>query len=563
MIKNTKLVAALLIAATTSLVYVSCNDDDDKKTEENTTTTSQATDFQKSISGTFVELFTEKGFCATKYEDYWKECCAKYVGEDAAEATYQMLKTSMTGTIYGSEAQAKYGDGTNGFPNGYQFNCGFIGGVSKLVIDGKKITGLDADSKTVFSHEYTQTGEKDGCYYLKSDDGNEDQFKYFFFMGDTPSTTYHLEFRYGNDSVAFPDFFKGQYAYWLAAAMLENETEANAKACIKLFCDENLADYKPAEKKYVYATTDMTWAEFYAAELNKAAKTLEDLGVDAVSSATNTKGARFANAIVEADGETASKLPGVKAVNVAIEEELYNSLADKSRFTVLENAPVDYKEYNQDGSFGAWNSTIATQTATATLTSGFDAIWGNYVISLDGLKDDTTDNLQGAILTTTDGSKYGLQFLNNLWLKPAEFTFCIADFTEPHGCTRAYKHTADLEGKTISNITYILKDTVNISVDLNVYVKKQTTATVSASEATAGEDVEITLTINNAPEDASFAISSVKKGSGKGATTLTADDYSYENGKLTLKGTTTSGDVFNVSLVSDKYVNIGATITLQ
>ena len=555
MIKHTKFAAILMLAATATFGYVSCDDDDDNKnTEEKTTTTSEASDFQKSISGTFVELFTEKGFCATKHEDYWKECCAKYVGEDAAEATYQMLKTSMTGTIYGAEAQAKYGDGTNGFPNGYQFNCGFVGGVSKIVIDGKKITGLDSDSKTVFSHEYTQTGEKDGCYY---------QFKYFFFMGDTPGTTYHLEFRYGNDSASFPEFFKGQYAYWLAAAMLENETEANRKACIKLFCDENLADYKPAEKKYVYATTDMTWAEFYAGELGKSAKSLEELGIDAVSSATNKKGASFANAIVEADGETASKILGVKGVNVAIEENLYNSLSDKSRFTVLENAPIDYKEYNADGSFGKWNSTITKQTATATLTSGFDAKWGNYVISLSELEGVTKENLQGAILTTTDGAKYGLQFLNNLWLKPAEFTFCIADFTEPHGCKRAYKHTADLEGKTISNITYILKDADDISVDLNVYVKKQTTATVSASEATAGDDVEITLTINNAPEDASFALSSVKKGSGKGATTLTADDYLYENGKLTLKGTTTSGDVFNVSFVSDKYVNIGATITLQ
>ncbi|MBQ9214317.1 MAG: hypothetical protein IJ150_10325 [Bacteroidales bacterium] len=66
MIKNTKLAAILMFAATATFGYVSCDDDDDnKKTEENTTTTSEATDFQKSISGTFVELFTEKGFFAT------------------------------------------------------------------------------------------------------------------------------------------------------------------------------------------------------------------------------------------------------------------------------------------------------------------------------------------------------------------------------------------------------------------------------------------------------------------------------------------------------------------
>ena len=560
--KHTKFAAALMLAASVSFVYVACKDDDNDKNDEPQKNV-EASDFQKKIGGTFVELFSEKGFIASKYEAYWTECCAKYVGEENAAATYQMLTTSMTGKLYGAEAQAKYGDGTNGFPNGYQFNCGFIGGVSKFVIDGRKITGLAADSKTVFSHEYTQTGEKDGRYYLKSDDGNEDEFKYFLFWGDTPSETYHLEFRYGKDSAALADYFTGAYAYWLAAAMLENESETNAKACIKLFCDENLSDYKPAEKKYVYATTDMTWAEFYAAELDKSAKSLQELGIDAVSSATNVKGSKFANAIFEADGETASKLPGVKAVNVAIEENLYNSLDDKSRFTVLETAPADYKVYNSDGSFGKWNSNVVNQTVTATLTSGFDAKWGNYVIALEGLEGVTTDNLQGAILTTTDGAKYGLQFLNNLWLKPAEFTFCIEEFTEPHGCKRAYKQTADLEGKTLANITYILKDADNISADLNLYVKKQTSATVSSDVTAAGTDVVISLTFNNIPNDANYAIASVKKGSGKKATALTADDFSYSDGKLTIKGETASGDVFSVSFVSEKYVNIGATITLE
>ncbi len=556
--KKFPLYAAMIVAA---LAATSCSDDDDNNNSEEHKSTSEPTDFQKSISGTFVELFTDKGFTAPKYDGYWTECCAKYAGNEyAGSAVYQMLKTSMTGTLYGAEAQAKYGDGTDGFPNGYQFNCGFIGGVSKFVIDGKKITGLDAGSKTVFSHEYTQTGVgKDGQHFLKSDDANDDAFKYFLFWGDTPATTYHLEFRYGNDSAALYDYFKGAYAYWLAAAMLETETEANAKACIKLFCDENLADYQPT---YVYATTDMTWSEFYAAELGKTASTLQDLGIDAVSSATNTKGAKFANALFEVDGD-GSKLPGVKAVNVAIETFHYNALDDKSRFTVLDNAPEDFKIYNTDGSFGAWNSKIATQTVTATLASGFDAKWGNYVISLSGLDGVTTDNLQGAVLTTTDGSKYGLQFLNNLWLKPAEFTFCIAEFTEPHGCQRAYKQTADIEGKTLSNITYILKDTVNISADLDLYVKKQTTATVSAATAAAGTDVTITLNFSDVPADAAYTISSVKKGSGKGATALTADDYSYADGKLTLNGSTAADDVFTVSFSSDNYISIGTTITLE
>ena len=65
------------------------------------------------------------------------------------------------------------------------------------------------------------------------------------------------------------------------------------------------------ETTYLYAQTDMTWAEFYAAELNQPAADLQALGIDAVSSATNIKGQKFANAVFEADGAP------VLAMNIA------------------------------------------------------------------------------------------------------------------------------------------------------------------------------------------------------------------------------------------------------
>ena len=317
------------------------------------------------------------------------------------------------------------------------------------------------------------------------------------------------------------------------------------------------------ETTYLYAQTDMTWAEFYAADLNQPAADLQALGIDAVSSATNIKGQKFANAVFEADGENASKISGVKAVNVRIAKDIYDAMEDKSRYTLLETAPEEYKTVNDDGSFGASNSKVAQQTATATLLSGFDAKWGNYVISLDGLEGVTTNNLQGAILTTTDGAKYGLQFLNNLWLKPAEFTFCVKEFTEPHGCARAYKHTADLEGKTLKNITYILKDTVDISVDLDVFVKKQTAATVTPGDALPGENPSVKLNFADLPSDANYQLASVKKGSGKKATALSESDYTYANNTLTIKGLVYGNDVYTVSFVDDNYVNAGTTITFD
>ena len=40
------------------------------------------------------------------------------------------------------------------------FNCYFLGGVDKFVMDGHTITGLDAQGQEVFSHTYKLLDEK-------------------------------------------------------------------------------------------------------------------------------------------------------------------------------------------------------------------------------------------------------------------------------------------------------------------------------------------------------------------------------------------------------------------
>lgn len=321
-----------------------------------------------------------------------------------------------------------------------------------------------------------------------------------------------------------------------------------------------------------YATTDMTWAEFYAGELSESASALESEGYDAVTAATTKHPSQF-TACVLADSST---ITGVKAVNVGMTETVYNKLSEteKSRFHFLNDTTLsEYKQYNADGSFGKTvNATADKQTPTAvSLTCGFDARWSNYVISmtgldLTGLKDSLNNMayLQGAILTTSDGSKYGLKPMNNLWLNASEVGFSIKEFNEVHGYAVAYKHTASLEGKTITNLTYILKDKPNISIDMNVLVKKQTSATVSVNgSVAAGTDVNVNLAFSGVPSDANYTIAKVQSGSGRGAKTLTeGTDYSYSNGVLTLNGTVAAGS-YSVSFADDTYANIGASITVE
>ena len=74
-------------------------------------------------------------------------------------------------------------------------------------------------------------------------------------------------------------------------------------------------DYKG---KMHYATTDMTFAEFYAGELQQSADVLAQDGVDVVTSATSGKSSRFTASVVSEDGH---QITGVKAVSVSMTDE--------------------------------------------------------------------------------------------------------------------------------------------------------------------------------------------------------------------------------------------------
>ena len=71
------------------------------------------------------------------------------------------------------------------------FDCYFLGGVSKFVMDGHKITGLDTQGKKVFSHTYRKLDKENenGFIFYQSEDENSGEFTYFAFSLDTMATT--------------------------------------------------------------------------------------------------------------------------------------------------------------------------------------------------------------------------------------------------------------------------------------------------------------------------------------------------------------------------------------
>ena len=170
-------------------------------------------DYLTGIGGTYVELFPE--LSKSEYRNIWIDATAPLVGAENAEATTDLLLGMCMAEPYGPEAAEKYAAS----PDSMAFNCYFLGGVDKFVMDGHTISGLDAQGQEEDSGEFT----------------------YFAFSPDTMETTYHLEFRYAEDLSDLQSWFEGNYAYWNAAAIAEDYDQATMKHVIELFTTENLS----------------------------------------------------------------------------------------------------------------------------------------------------------------------------------------------------------------------------------------------------------------------------------------------------------------------------------
>ena len=201
----------------------------------------EATAFMDSIKGTYEPLFPV--ITNPEYDQIWLDPCIAALGEEAAPAVAEMLKSACNGTIYGQEAIDVFGDGSNGA----QFDCLFINGVSRITFDGMTISGVDEKDETVFSHEYAYAGHlslagmMDG-YLFETADEDAGEFRFFYMMPDTPATTYHLEFRYGSNTEDLAKYNEGPYAYWLAAGFPVDAGEEMIRNVITLFCEENLTE---------------------------------------------------------------------------------------------------------------------------------------------------------------------------------------------------------------------------------------------------------------------------------------------------------------------------------
>ena len=339
-----------------------------------------------------------------------------------------------------------------------------------------------------------------------------------------------------------------------------------------------------------YVLMNIPYADFYKAELNKK----NTVKVDATTSATKTKTrSTLANGSYHADntGEhisgitypvkikagtdlsnlkqitDASKVSitvNMKGKEITTEYKGKDALFESADYSyyVLSTAPAYYKELtvNEDGTYSFGKTTATKKTVEGAAIEKFktSSKYGDYQLNLNFDKVADSDQISGntkvlaAVITTTDGTQYGLRHVENIW-KGTEFAWGTGFTTQSHGCPISGEHYASMMGKTIDAVTYYTENGV-VKYDIDdTYVpyKFDTSAfKVENSDVTSGS---AKVTVPTLPEayDAEYAV--------EGLTNV-----SVENGTLKYNATGVKPGQYtlNVTDKSSKYVPFSTSFTL-
>lgn len=340
----------------------------------------------------------------------------------------------------------------------------------------------------------------------------------------------------------------------------------------------------------IYVLMNIPYADFYKAELNK-----NDVKVDVTTSATKAKTrSTLANGSYHADN-TGEHISGITypvkikagtdlsnltkitdASNVSItvnmkgkettkeykgKDALFES-ADYSYYELGTTAPAYYKELtvNEDGSYSFGKTTATKKTVEGAAIEKFktSSNYGDYQLNLNFDKVADSDQISGntkvlaAVITTTDGTQYGLRHVENIW-KGTEFAWGTGFTTQSHGCPISGGHYASMMGKIIDAVTYYTENgVVKYDID-NTYVPKKFDTSdfkVENADVTLGS-VKVTLPTLPEDYDAEYAA--------EGLTNV-----SVENGTLKYNATGVKPGQYtlNVTDKSSKYAPFSASFTL-
>ena len=365
----------------------------------------------------------------------------------------------------------------------------------------------------------------------------------------------------------------------LAAARAALEAKTSQEEVTKAATELDAAVEALVEaQKETYVLMNIPYDQFYKADVNN------DVKVDAFTSATKNKvrtGSLAGGSYhVDASGDEITGVTFPVKVPAGIDLSKYTQITDDSKVSItvtnkgqesttdytgkdalfesasysyytLSEKPSYYKELtvNEDGSFsfGATQGTAATITEGVTAELKTDSKYGDYQLKLEGL-DNTippkTTAIYGVIVSTKEGSDYGMRHLENIY-KVSKLAWATGFTSVVHGCPTSSEHYKAMMGQHINKVTYytakgIYEIPVGGEEGLYVPVKFDTSAvTVADAELKdGGTSVATTISGLTLPEsfDAEYTVDGataivegeklILKDVKKGAYTLTITDKS-------------------------------------
>lgn len=330
-------------------------------------------------------------------------------------------------------------------------------------------------------------------------------------------------------------------------------------------------------QKETYVLMNIPYDEFYKADVNN------DVKVDAFTSATKNKvrtGSLAGGSYhVDASGDEITGVTFPVKVPAGTDLSKYTQITDDSKVSItvtnrgqesttdytgkdalfesasysyytLSEKPSYYKELtvNEDGtfSFGATQGTATTITEGVTAELMTESKYGDYQLDLDGLTDTIPSGtaIYGVILSTKEGSDYGMRHLENIW-RVSELAWATGFTTAVHNCPTSSEHYKAMMGQHIDKVTYytangIYEIPVGGEKGLYVPVKFDTSAVAVADAELKDGETSVATTISGLTLPKGFdaeytvegATASVKgeklilKDVKKGAYTLTITDKS-------------------------------------
>lgn len=329
---------------------------------------------------------------------------------------------------------------------------------------------------------------------------------------------------------------------------------------------------------YVFGTVNLPYADYYYGELNSVSENPDmDLEAedktaalraegcyDAVTSATNTKSKKYGATYYTENEDGSVTVEGIRDVAIAVPRKLYEdataAIADGKtcnnqllniigNMTVSESqdAPAEYKFLNGDGTLSAMvDSNKAVTVSDAEVKVKTNTRYGNYQLDITEADADNSllpsaDDMEGAIVTMTDGTKYAMLHVDNLWLKTGKMAWAATENFVTHGNTLKYKNFEDTAGKTVASVRYIVRsgsDVTYTATDAYLPLLHDGTAAVEATPVAEGK---IALTLTDLPEDyaATASISGLESTYANGV--LTYDAAAAKPGSYTITVSDTNG----------------------